>query len=72
MQQAAPCKVLDPFMGSGTVGVSCKQLGLDFVGIELNPEYAEMARQRIENPNPEPEIQDVSGQMTIFDEPCER
>ena len=39
--------VLDPFAGSGTTGVVAKRLGRDFVGIELNPEYAEMARGRI-------------------------
>ena len=39
--------VLDPFMGSGTVGLVAKKLNRDFLGIELNPEYAEMARRRI-------------------------
>jgi len=41
--------VLDPFMGSGTTGVACKNTGRDFIGIELNPEYIEIARKRIEN-----------------------
>lgn len=40
--------VLDPFAGSGTVGAVARRLGRDFVGIELNPEYAEMARRRAE------------------------
>ena len=35
--------VIDPFFGSGTVGVVCQELGRPFVGIELNPEYAEIA-----------------------------
>lgn len=39
--------ILDPFMGSGTVGVVARQLGRDYLGIELNHEYAEMARRRI-------------------------
>jgi DNA modification methylase len=39
--------VLDPFTGSGTTGVVAMQEGRRFVGIELNPDYAEMARQRI-------------------------
>jgi DNA modification methylase len=39
--------VLDPFAGSGTVGVVALRLGRSFVGIELSPEYAEMARNRI-------------------------
>lgn len=40
--------VLDPFCGSGTTGVVAAWHGRDFVGVELNPEYAEMARRRIE------------------------
>tara|TARA_R110002153_G_scaffold66396_9_gene177526 strand:- start:201 stop:1082 length:882 start_codon:yes stop_codon:yes gene_type:complete len=40
--------VLDPFAGSGTVGVVAKRHGRQFVGIELNPEYAALAAQRIE------------------------
>tara|TARA_R110002167_G_scaffold93122_2_gene249848 strand:+ start:43897 stop:44739 length:843 start_codon:yes stop_codon:yes gene_type:complete len=40
--------VLDPFAGSGTVGAVAKRHGRQFVGIELNPEYAALAAQRIE------------------------
>jgi DNA modification methylase len=43
----APCLVLDPFAGSGTVGVVALRLGRSFIGIELKPEYCEMARHRI-------------------------
>lgn len=39
--------VIDPFCGSGTTGVACKKLGIDFIGIEINPEYAQLAQQRI-------------------------
>ncbi len=39
--------VLDPFAGSGTTGVVAVRHGRNFIGIELNPQYAEMARQRI-------------------------
>jgi len=42
--------VLDPFAGSGTVGVVCKRLGRDFLGIEMNPDYCEMARKRLARP----------------------
>lgn len=40
--------VLDPFMGSGSTGVAAKRLGFGFVGVELSPEYFEIAKQRIE------------------------
>ena len=40
--------VIDPFMGSGTTGVACAELGVDFVGIELDPVYFEIAKSRIE------------------------
>ena len=41
------CTVLDPFAGSGTVGVVAKRHVRDFVGIEANAEYCEMAERRI-------------------------
>lgn len=41
--------VLDPFMGSGTTGVACKELDRDFIGIEINKEYFAIAKNRIEN-----------------------
>lgn len=42
--------VLDPFMGSGTTGVVCKSLNRDFIGIELDKDYFEIAKSRIEAP----------------------
>jgi DNA modification methylase len=39
--------VLDPFIGSGTTGVSAYELGRRFVGIELNPEYLAIAERRL-------------------------
>jgi DNA modification methylase len=41
--------VLDLFMGSGTTGAACRKLGRNFVGIELDKNYFEMAKDRIEN-----------------------
>lgn len=41
--------VLDCFMGSGTTGVACKQLGRNFIGIELDEGYFEIAKERIAN-----------------------
>lgn len=40
--------VLDPFMGSGTTGVACKNLSFQFVGIERDAAYIEIAKRRIE------------------------
>jgi DNA modification methylase len=42
-----PGLVLDPFMGSGTTAVVAERLGRDWLGIELKPEYVEMAMERI-------------------------
>jgi DNA modification methylase len=39
--------ILDPFMGSGTTGVACVQLGRRFIGIELDPGYFDIAVKRI-------------------------
>lgn len=39
--------VLDPFMGSGTTGIACKNLNRDFIGIELCEEYHKLAQERI-------------------------
>jgi DNA modification methylase len=41
--------VLDPFVGSGTTGIAVVQEGFEFVGIDSNPEYLEIARGRITN-----------------------
>ena len=41
--------VLDCFMGSGTTGVACRNLNRDFIGIEINPEYFQIRKNRIEN-----------------------
>ena len=40
--------VLDPFMGSGSTGKGAILEGFDFIGIELDPEYVEIAKARIE------------------------
>lgn len=60
--------ILDPFMGSGTTGVACVNLGRKFTGIELDPGYFDIACRRIEEaykqprlfeePNPAPAVQE--------------
>jgi len=45
--------VLDPFMGSGTVAKVALKLNRHFIGIELSPEYCEMAKKRIKEIQPQ-------------------
>ena len=45
--QAKPCTVLDPFMGSGTTLFVACRMGRDAIGIDLNPDYCDMAERRI-------------------------
>jgi len=40
---------MDPFMGSGTTGVACKNLKRNFIGIEKDREYFRVAKQRIKD-----------------------
>lgn len=39
--------IIDPFMGSGTTGVACKNQNKDFIGIEIDEEYFDIAKRRI-------------------------
>lgn len=39
--------ILDPFLGSGTTGIACKELGINFIGIEKEREYCEISVKRI-------------------------
>ena len=41
--------ILDPFMGSGTTGIVARNHDRNFIGIELNPQYRDMAERRIFN-----------------------
>lgn len=41
--------ILDPFMGSGTTGVACAKMGRKFIGIEMDPDYFDIACKRIED-----------------------
>ncbi|MFM9986002.1 MAG: DNA methyltransferase, partial [Flavobacteriales bacterium] len=41
--------ILDPFLGSGTVGEVSQKMNRKFVGIELNSEYAKIAKRRVQD-----------------------
>lgn len=60
-QVGNPQCVLDPFMGSGTTGVACVNLGRTFIGIEREPTYFDIACRRIE---------EAYRQPRLFDEPA--
>lgn len=49
--------ILDPFCGSGSTGVACMEFGMNFVGIEVNEKYADIARGRLKQ---------ASWQKTMF------
>lgn len=48
--------VCDPFMGSGTTGVACVNLGRKFIGIEIEPRYFDIACKRIEEAYKQPRL----------------
>ncbi len=62
--------VLDPFMGSGTVGVACMKLDRNFIGIELDAGYLEIARERIDKASKQPNLfkNEVAEQIDFWSE----
>jgi site-specific DNA-methyltransferase (adenine-specific)/modification methylase len=48
--------ILDPFMGSGTTGVACVNIGRKFIGIEIEPRYFDIACRRIEEAYRQPRL----------------
>jgi len=52
--------VLDPFMGSGTTGVACANLGRNFIGIEKEPEYFAIAEKRIHAAQAAPQQMEIA------------
>ena len=60
--------VLDPFMGSGSTGKACVLEGMDFIGIEREQEYVEIAKARIAFVQENVEEQKPNkGQLSLFD-----
>lgn len=59
--------VCDPFSGSGTTGVAALRLGRRFVGCELNPEYASIARDRLTAEETGSTLHDLrAGQLSLL------
>ena len=52
----APETILDPFMGSGTTLVACQKLGRHGIGIEIDPEYFEIACRRVDEAARQPDL----------------
>ena len=46
-----PLHVLDPFMGSGSMGIACIELGVSYTGVELDTEYYTIAQTRLAHHN---------------------
>lgn len=57
--------VLDPFMGVGGTGIACKETNRDFIGIEIDQKYYDIAVDRIEKGTVS--RNEITGQTTIFD-----
>jgi site-specific DNA-methyltransferase (adenine-specific) len=57
--------ILDPFMGSGTTGVACANLGRKFIGIEIEPKYFEIACRRIKAAYDQPRLFDDPKPETV-------
>ena len=55
-QAGNPQTILDPFMGSGSTGVACMQMGRQFIGIEKEPKYFDIACKRIEQAQRQPDM----------------
>ena len=56
IKKAPGDSVLDPFMGSGTTGVACVNIGRKFTGIEIEPKYFDIARRRISDALKQPRL----------------
>lgn len=57
--------ILDPFMGSGTTGIACRNLNRRFIGMELHQDYFDIARGRILGEYPEATDDDVTTESPV-------
>lgn len=58
--------VLDPFMGSGTTAVACKELNRQYIGFELNPKFYEIANDRLNDVTQVDKKKEEQGYMKLF------
>jgi len=58
--------VLDPFIGSGTTAVACKELNRQFIGFELNPKFYEIANDRLNDVTQVDKKKEEQGYMKLF------
>ena len=58
--------VLDTFLGSGTTAVACKELNRQYIGFELNEEFYEIAKNRLEGLTQEDRKKREEGQISLF------
>ena len=58
--------VLDTFLGSGTTAVACKELNRQYIGFELNEEFYEIAKNRLEGLTQEDRKKREEGQVSLF------
>lgn len=61
--QAAPLSVCDPYMGTGSTGVACLEMGKKFIGVELDADYFKIAEKRISEATMQPLLLDVNAAM---------
>ena len=59
--------ILDTFIGSGTTAVACKELGRNYIGFEINPEYYKIAVDRVNGISVKDRKLKEQGQLDLFD-----
>lgn len=58
--------ILDPFMGSGTTAVACKELNRQYIGFELNPKFYEIANDRLNDITQVDKKKEKNGYVKLF------
>lgn len=58
--------MLDPFLGSGTTAVACKELGRNYIGIELNPTFYKIAEDRLNGITQQDRKEEQQGCIKLF------